>query len=341
MNRRAILLVVFVMASPAVARAQSAVTEVDVTVGRSTDGTNSAAVQTRFSGVSRSDWRVFLEAAWGLVKGGKSDAFSAPYPYDNRVRPMELYVEKMRRFGGGSFVAVRTGRYRTPFGISSGSDHAYVGFLRAPLIRYDWNWALSNTFMDLGADVLVGRPSFTIESSLGVPSDESYARRRHGLTGVVRAQAYVKALIVGASYINSEVQDTAPEVYGRLKLRGVDARWMHGGVQVRGEWVTGQSDDESTTHGGYIDVTAHHRKMGRVTFVARAERLNWHYPDGPAYEAFPRRVTAGAIVRISSDLQIQTNVLRNFARKPRAGDLFAAVSPSTAVDLAVTYSRRF
>jgi hypothetical protein len=341
-NQRTILLVVFVMASPAVVRAQSRVTEVDVTVGRSTDGASSAAVQTRFSGISRSEWRVYLEAAWGIVRGSDSDAFSAPYPYNNRVRPMEMYVEKMRRTGGGkSFVALRTGRYRTPFGISNGSDHAYAGFLRAPLIRYDWNWSLSNTFMDLGANVLVGRPSFTVETSLGVPSDESYAKRRHGFTGVVRAQGYVKSLIVGASYLNSEVQDTDPSVFGRLKLRGIDARWMHGGVQVRGEWIAGQADGESTTNGGYVDVTAHHRRMGRVTFVGRAERLNWHYPPARQFEAFPRRVTAGALIRVSSDVQIQANVLRNFARVPRTGDVFAAVSPSMALDVAVTFSRRF
>jgi hypothetical protein len=31
--------------------------------------------------------------------------------------------------------AFKAGRYRTPFGISSGSDHAYMGFQRAPLVR--------------------------------------------------------------------------------------------------------------------------------------------------------------------------------------------------------------
>jgi hypothetical protein len=341
-TRRLVVLTAFLVVVPAVASPQTIATEVDVTVGRSTDGTNGAAIQTRVFGTSRSDWRVFLEAAWGVVSGGASDAFSAPYPYDKRVRPMELYVEKMQRTtSGGAFVAVRAGRYRTPFGISGASDHAYAGFLRAPLIRYDWNWSLSNTFMDLGANVLVGRPSFSIESSLGVPSDESYASRRHGATGVIRAQAYVKSLIVGASYINSPVQDTDPEVTGRLALSGVDARWMHGGVQIRGEWIAGEPDAVSRTHGGYVDVTAHHRAMGRVTFVGRVERLNWHLPPAPQFDAFPRRLTAGALVRVSSDIQVQANVLHGFARAPHAGDLFAAVSPSTAFDLAVTYSRRF
>ena len=53
------------------------------------------------------------------------------------------------------------------------------------------------------------------------------------------------------------------------------------------------------------------------------------------------RLRARALIRVSSDIQVQANVLHGFARTPRAGEPFAAVSPSTALDLAVTYSRRF
>ena len=100
---------------------------------------------------------------------------------------IEAYGE--RTFQPGSFlVGVRGGRYRTPFGISSGSDHAYNGFLRAPLIRYDNYYALSNNYLEHGADVIVGVPQFTLEVSAGAPSDVGSARRRSGLDTVVRGK---------------------------------------------------------------------------------------------------------------------------------------------------------
>jgi hypothetical protein len=328
-----------------VAVAQSVSTETEVTIGRSSDGTTGAAAQVRFFAASRSDWRVFLEGTWGTVRSGDADytdAFSSAYPYDRRIRPMELYVEKLRRFGdSGTFVGVRTGRYRTPFGISSRSDHAYLGFLRAPLIRYAWNWALSSTYMDLGADVIVGRPSLTVETSLGVPSDEGEAPRRRGFTGLVRAQSYVKSAVFGASYINSSVADTDPEVHGRLRLSGVDGRWMRGGFQVRGEWVIGRSDAVSTTRGGYIDVIAHPRALGRVTLLARVEHLDWDLPPAPQFSAYPRRLTVASRVRLIPEIHVQAGVLRDFSRTPGPTDLFERVRPTTALDVAVTFSRRF
>ena len=331
--------------STTAAVAQSVSTETEVTIGRSSDGTTGAAAQIRFFGASRSDWRVFLESTWGTVRSGDAgytDAFSSAYPYDRRIRPMELYVEKLRRLGdGATFVGLRAGRYRTPFGMSSRSDHAYLGFLRAPLIRYAWNWALSSTYMDLGADVIVGRPSFTVETSLGVPSDEGDAPRRRGFTGLVRAQGYVKSAVFGASYINSAVADTNPLVHGRLLLSGVDGRWMHGGFQVRGEWVIGEADAESTTRGGYVDVIAHPRALGRVTLLARLEHLDWDLPSGPQYSAYPRRLTVASRVRILPEVHVQAGVLRSFARTPGPNDRFERVRPTTTLDVAVTFSRRF
>jgi hypothetical protein len=319
-----------------------ATVETEATVGGSTDGTTAAAAQVRLFGTTRADWRFFLEATWGLVSGEEySDAFSSAYPYDRRLRPMELYVEKIRHLDGGALVGLRAGRYRTPFGISGRSDHAYLGFTRAPLIRYPWNWALSSTYMDMGVDLLVGRPSFTVETSLGVPSDEGEAPRRRGFTGTVRAQAYVRSLILGASYINSAVGDTHPSVYGRLQLQGLDGRWMHGGVQLRGEWLFGRSDAESTTRGGYLDIISHHRMMGRVTLVARVERLDWDYPKEPAASSYPRRATIGARIRITPHVHVQPGILRNFARTPGPGDAFSAVAPSTEFDVSVSFARRF
>ena len=43
---------------------------------------------------------------------------------------IEAYGERIFTPGRG-LVATRVGRYRTPFGIYSGSDHGYIGFPEA------------------------------------------------------------------------------------------------------------------------------------------------------------------------------------------------------------------
>jgi len=101
--------------------------------------------------------RFYGEAAWGKQFNGTTDAFGAAYPYFGGVQAMEVYGERVFTPGAG-LAAVRVGRYRTPFGISSRGDHSYSGFLRAPLIRYDGYWALSNNFLEQGVDAVVGIP---------------------------------------------------------------------------------------------------------------------------------------------------------------------------------------
>ena len=182
-----LIFAIVVALSPTPLYAQSVSAETEVTVGRSTDGTTGAAAQVRMFGTTRADWRFFLEATWGQVSGEQySDAFSSAYPYDGRVRPMELYVEKMRHFDGGALVGLRTGRYRTPFGISGRSDHAYLGFMRAPLIRYAWNWALSNTYMDMGADLIVGHGPKAMPACSIVPVARTECARRSRSSSAIR-----------------------------------------------------------------------------------------------------------------------------------------------------------
>lgn len=315
--------------APASARAQSVTAEAEVTVGRSTEDVNAAAIQVRLFGSTKSDWRFFVEGASATTRGVESDAFGAAYPYATGVRPMEAYVEKMFHRGGALF-GLRAGRYRTPFGISSRSDHAYNGFSRAPLIRYGENWALSNTFLEAGADVLVGTPSLYVEASAGAPTDEGNSRRRHGLNVVVRAQAYYHSLIVGVSSLRSRPGDSRHLDEGRMVFHGVDARWMRGGVQLRGEWIDGRPFDGVATKGGYLDALVHHERMGPITAVARIERLDY---DAGARSAYLRRATAGARVRLTSAFAVQVNVIR------QPGLL--AGSRNVALDISLTYSTRF
>jgi hypothetical protein len=316
-------------AVPGVARAQSVTTEADVTVGRSSDDVNAAAVQVRFFGATKTDWRVYFEGAWGMTTDSHSDAFGTAYPYDRRARPMEAYTEKTFHPHGALF-GFRAGRYRTPFGISSGSDQAYVGFSRGPLIRYGQNFALSNTFLEGGADVLAGTPSANVEASLGTPQDEGAARRHAGLDVVVRAQTYFHSFILGASSLRANPSDPRPFARGRMIFHGVDGRWMRGGMQVRGEWVFGRPFDGVTTRGGYVDVLIHPVAMGRVTALGRLERLD--YDAGP-FSEYLRRLTVGARVRVTPAIAVEVNAIQPLWGLPGRR--------RSALDLGLTYSLRF
>jgi hypothetical protein len=292
----------------AAATAQSITLEADLSAGVSTENVRAAAVQGRVFGATPSDWRFFAEATFGEAAGQPSDAFNAAYPYDGRLRPMEIYVEKMFR-PHRRLLGLRGGRYRTPFGLSLRGDHAYTGFTRAPLIRYGQDFALSNTFMEGGVSVVAGAPRLYAEASLGVPLDEGLLRRRQEISATVRVQGYYKSLIVGASRLHTGRDESLGSfASGRAVFNGVDGRWTSGGVQLRGEWIFGRPFDGVATHGGYIDVIVHRIGMGPVTAVGRVERLD--YTANTAERSlYLHRFTAGARIRFGSCLSGTVSVI--------------------------------
>ena len=221
---------------------------------------------------------------------------------------MEIYVEKMFR-PRSRLLGVRGGRYRTPFGLSLRGDHAYTGFTRAPLIRYGEDFALSNTFMEGGVNVIAGSPRLYAETSLGVPLDEGLLRRRQEFSATVRVQGYYKSLIVGASRLDTGRDESLGSfASGRAVFNGVDARWTSGGVQVRSEWIFGRPFDGVTTRGGYIDAIVHRAGMGPVTAVARVERLDYT-ANTAARSLYLHRFTAGGRVRFGSCLSGTVSVI--------------------------------
>jgi len=310
------------------ASAQNVITEVDVTVGQSTEDVRAAASQVRVSGDGPKRWRLFAEATWADVWGPTSDAFGSAYPYNNQLRPMEVFAEKTVT-GPRFLVGTRLGRYRTPFGIYNRSDHGYAGFLRAPLIRYGGYWALSNNFLETGASVVAGTPRLQAEVSLGIPQDEDVQGRRRGFDRVGRVQASVGPVILGASYIHTQPSAARTFAQGNTEFVGGDLRWMVGGVQVRGEWIDGRSFAGTRTFGGYADLIVHRPFMGPVTAVARAERLD--YLAG-LRSSFPRRYTTGARIRLASMLVAHVNAIREPAYDTRV--------PRTSLDLALTFTAR-
>jgi hypothetical protein len=312
---------------------QSVQVEVDVTGGRSTDGVSVGATQVRVFGEVPSGLRIYAEASWAARSAAEADeqtdAFGAAYPYGNRVQAIETYAERLFR-PGGALVGFRAGRYRTPFGIHDRGDYAYSGFLRAPLIRYDGYFALSNNFLEQGAELIVGIPQLYATTSVSAPADIGSVQRRSGVDSVSRIQGYYGPWIVGVSRIDTTPYFPIRFARGRSVFTGVDVRWTRDGVEVLGEWITGRPFDGTSTEGWHAAVIVHRRAMGPVTAVWRSEGLNYDAPLPRARHA--QRHTAGARVRVFRNLSAQINVLH------QTSDL--STSYANALDTAVTYSIR-
>ena len=292
--------------------AQSLTAEAAVSTGVSTEEKiSAAAVQLRAFGDVKAGIRFFTEAAWATRSDDDSDAFGAAYPYAKRVQVIEAYGERLFR-PKNAVLSVRAGRYRTPFGISNGSDHGYTGFLRAPLIRYDGYFALSNNFLEHGADLVAGVPRLTVEASVGRPADVGSAVRRSGVDTVIRIQSFVGPFIAGVSHIQTSPYLPASFAPGKSVFTGIDVRWMHDGVQLRGEWITGRPFDGTTTtrlvcrrdrpprrHG-----TGHRGRPHRAAGLRHRSRLRPSRAQADDWRAHPHlRCAVGAAQRRSSDRQ--------------------------------------
>ena len=313
-----------------IAHGQPVTVEVAQSGGYSTEEIAAVATQGRvFGELTPAKLRFNVEAAWGKRSAEGSDVFGAAYPYEGPVEVIEAYGERTFLPGRALF-GVKAGRYRTPFGISSGSDHAYMGFWRAPLIRYDDYFALSNNFLEHGVDVIAGTPHLSLEASAGVPADVGEIERRPGLGAVVRGQGAWGPVIVGLSRIHTRPYQNPRFARGRTVFTGIDFRWMHSGVQARGEWITGRPFDNTTTTGGYLDLLVHRPAMGPVTAVMRAERLD--YDAAPPFAMSAGRYTAGTRIRLLDELAAQIAIVHQSRQIPQRR--------ATALDLGLTYSIR-
>jgi hypothetical protein len=332
--KTAVALAVWLVATvgePGTAFSQSVHVETDITTGYSTEHVLAAATQIRVFGDVLSGLRIYAEGAWAARKLGEAeetDAFGAAYPYRNRGQAVELYAERLFR-PGRALVGFRAGRYRSPFGIHDRSDYAYSGFLRAPLIRYDGYYALSNNFLEHGAELIVGIPQLYVTTSVGAPADVGSARRRPGVDSISRLQGYYGPWIVGASLSSTNPYFPAAFARGRAVFTGIDVRFNRGGVQVLGEWLTGRPFAGTSTDGWQASVVVHRPEMGPVSAVVRLEGLGYAAAAPRARRA--RRQTAGARVLLSRHLSAHVNALH------QTGNLSEY---ATALDVAVTYSVR-
>ena len=329
-NRFTFAVLVAVVLHASVARSQPVTVEAAQTAGYSTEEIAAVATQLRaFGELTPARVRFNVDAAWGTRSAGGSDVFGTAYPYEGPLQIIEAYGERTFLPGRALF-GVKAGRYRTPFGISSASDHAYLGFMRAPLIRYDNYFALSNTFLEHGVDLIAGTPHLSLEASVGVPGDVGESIRRPGLNTVLRGQTAFGAMIVGVSRITTQPYQNPRFAHGDTVFNGIDVRWMRDGVQARGEWIDGRPFDGTTTTGGYIDLIVHRPSMGPVTAVARAERL--FYDAAAPFAMSVRRYTAGTRIRIIDQLAAQVALVHQSRQIPQRRP--------TALDLGITYSIR-
>jgi hypothetical protein len=314
--------------------------EADLTTGFSTaESVRAAAGQLRVFGETRSRIRFNAEATWANRSDEDSDAFGAAYPYGGRLQLSEAYGERTFTQGAAR-TTVRVGQYRSPFGMSNRSDYAYSGLLRAPLLRYDGYWAVTNNFLERGVDVVSGTARLSVEGSLGTPGDIGTAKRRSGVSGLVRAQTTLGDLILGVSHMSSQGYMPVGLDARRLAFSGVDGRWMHGGVQLRGEWLVGSPDGESQTRAWFVDGSLHRPFMGPVTAVFRTERLTfaaaapfiWKGEECDD-EWIGVRQTAGVRVRLPRGFTAQVGLVLS-------GHELAEYGDPTAMDFALTYSIR-
>src|SRR5262245_32639201 len=330
---RSLAAAIAILCAASTAAAQEVTGEVSLTGGASSDSVTIGAPQARMFGEVPL-LRVFAEGTWTTMRGGAdSVAFSTAYPYGGPARPMEVYAERLLR--SGRFVgSVRAGRFRTPFGIYSASDHAYTGFLRAPLVRYEGYWALQNTFLEHGVNVMGGTSFLQAEASVARPADVGVNERRHpGVSSVLRVQAYHGPFVVGVSHLQAPTYGPSQWVSGQVRFTGVDVRWMNAGVQLRGEWLFGRPWDGSTTVGGYLDGLIHRSFMGPVTLIGRIETLDYQTPGAPQYSSRAHGAAVGARVGLLKDLYGQVNVTHR-PSEPYGPNV-------TATDVALTYTIRY
>ena len=297
-----ILAALALAAAVAPASGQTVAVQAQQSLGTSSESITAGATQVRLLGDLGRGLRVDVEGAWGGRSGEGSDVFGTAYPYGGQVQFIEAYAEVARPEARG-VRAVKAGRYRTPFGIWSAGDHAYFGFLRPPLIRYGGYYALSSGYLEHGVAVTLGGPQPAVETSVGRPADVGTARG--GAAASIRwcaASSPHGPVVVGASYLNTTPDMPERFARGRARFGGLDARWMHAGVLLRGEWLSGRPFDGTATPGGYADLVVHRPRLGPVTLAGprRAARLRRAGPvralHAPLFRGGRVRVWKGAAV---------------------------------------------
>jgi hypothetical protein len=293
-----------VLANPATSTASNPATvDLQTFLGLSTTGVSAAAARLMLFGDLDASTRYFAEGVGEGSGGRESDALSASYPYRNRFSLGEGYLERSLT---AQRLTIRLGRYFTPFGVPGESEGSYLGFTRLPLVRYYDNGGVPDSWLEEGADILIGAPSLQLELGASVPAD-SVDRRRAGLVGVGRLQSYRGNLIFGLSFLSTPA--TQSRAWSRRsEYAAADAEWASGPAQFRGEWIIGSPGMRFS--GWHLDAILHFPAFERITWLGRLERLD--VPSESYDLAGPQsgtRATAGLRIRATASLAVQANVI--------------------------------
>lgn len=164
----------------------------------------------------------------------------------------------------------RIGRFRAAYGHSDWSECYYTGFARTPLLRDALLGAsLRLNRLDTGMDVSGGTGPAQYQVGWIDARSGSYdvlSLRPDHL--VARVQLYQDNLIVGLSAL---LEPGASSAKG-TRLFGLDWRWSIPYMQIRGEFVKGNTST-GRAQGYYLDLFYHPPGLERTTFLARAEAI--------------------------------------------------------------------
>ena len=309
--------------SPALA--QPVVVEADLTGGYTSDHAGALATQVRAFGDVPFGVRVLAEAAWAARSetDESTDAFGAAYPYGNRIQIIEAYAERLFHPGTG---LRRIPRRTIPdtvrdlcawrlcvLGISPRAADSIRRIFRA---LQQLSGARRGVDCRHSAAVRRNKPQCAGRcwrrlTAIG-------GRHRHAPSG------YYGPWIVGVSHIRTQPYSPERFAQGRSVFTGVDLRWTAGGVQVSGEWITGQPFDGTSTHGVACRrdgaPPGHGSGHGRLAFrAARLRRGRAVRPMGPATHRRRTGPSASESQRAGQRPSPEWRLDRRVYHRPRRG----------------------
>ncbi|MDO8586503.1 MAG: porin [Armatimonadota bacterium] len=202
---------------------------------------------------------------------------------ENEIK--EAYLDTKRKG-----LAVRAGKFRTPFGIHQPAEIDYFGFINRPIAKDAPAAGMSLSRASNGVRFSTGKPEMEIQLSILDGTEEMNSAV--GRNVLFRAQRYAGHLITGFNAYQGHNADAQ-----RFNVWGVDWRYSKPHLIVRGEALKGSLGPDRL-QGGYVDVFYHFATIPALTLFARMEALS---------ENSTRAVTGGCKYVLSRKSTLNVN----------------------------------
>jgi hypothetical protein len=196
---------------------------------------------------------------------------------DQEETGLELY-EAFGELGRGKRRG-RLGQYEIPFGNHNRTELYYTGLINQPLIRYYPSRDPSIGQSAEGIAYLGSMSSWQVEAALFGERESLESTVPPGGHGAIRVQHFGGSLILGASVLSVRIPDQDAQYRGTGHFYGLDFRFSHPAMVLRGELVAGDVPDGSP-EGFYVDILYHPEWLGRVSFVGRTEAVQGQPRNG-------------------------------------------------------------